>query len=87
MITPRSGTKMFGQGMSRAAIAAFMASSLGEQRSQELVDEAARRLGIQAELLNREEAYMIFENLAERGGAIATVARFAKARFILLSVA
>ena len=73
--------------MSRSSIAAFMANSLGDARSRQLVDDAARQLGIEAENLDSEQAYKIFESLAARGGAIATVARFAKARFILLSVA
>jgi hypothetical protein len=79
----RSGSKAYGRSMSRAAVAAFMASSLGEARSQELVDETARQLGISADDLDCEQAHLIFESLAERGGTIATVARFAKARFIL----
>lgn len=83
----RPGPKAYGPRMSRTAVAAFMANSLGDARSRELVDETAQQLGITGEQLDCEQAHMIFESLAERGGAIATVARFAKARFILLSVA
>lgn len=85
MAKPKS--RVYGQRTSRSSIAAFMARSLGESRSQELVDDASRQLGIETDDLDAEQASMIFEYLAARGGPVATVARFAKARFILLSVA
>jgi len=85
MVNPKA--RASGQRMSRSSIASLMAKSLGDARSLELVDEATRKLGIVTEDLDCEEANMVFEHLAGRGGAIATVARFAKARFILLSVA
>ena len=84
---PKHKSRAYGQRTSRSNIAGFMAKSLGEAKSQELVDEATRQLGIESEDFDCDQANMIFENLAGRGGAIATVARFAKARFILLSVA
>ncbi|MFO0552527.1 MAG: hypothetical protein U0271_29325 [Polyangiaceae bacterium] len=71
------------QSVQQAEIVAILARSLGDAKAAESVAKCLAALGIQRSELTPEEAGRVFDNLMTEGGVVATVARFAKARFLL----
>jgi hypothetical protein len=61
----------------------LLATALGQERSEALVDEALRKRGIRRDRVTRADALSVLDDLAKEEGAIGTVARFAKARALL----
>lgn len=69
----------------RQTLVDFLAASLGQEKASDAVTQAATDLGmpIYGEY-NREQTLNILERLTRMEGLVAVVARFAKARLILL---
>ncbi len=67
----------------RAALAELLASALGEAKAVELVDRAARELGIFAPALTRDQSLEVLGRLADDPGLVGITARFARGRLHL----
>ena len=68
----------------RDALVQLLAPTLGEEKSAELIEGAARRRGENLDRLDRLTALAILEELAEVPGIVGVAARFAKARALLV---
>ena len=68
----------------RDKLASLLEHSVGPTRSQQLIGESARRLGLASFDFDPEQAAQIFEDLASARWALGVAARFAKARLMLL---
>lgn len=66
-----------------AEVAAMLARSLGDEAATQLAQEALTRAGVEGPELTREEMGRVFDQLVAKGGAVASVARFCKARLLL----
>lgn len=64
-------------------LVSMLARSLGDAKAEEVVARAQQATKIYGPLLTREQAVLLFDRLIEERGAVGTVARFAKARFLL----
>jgi hypothetical protein len=60
-----------------------LASSVGIDKANEVVDHTATRLGLGAGELDRDGVLKLLEALAQEPGLVGTVARFMKVRVIL----
>ena len=69
--------------MSNHALVDLLAPTLGNEKSTELVEEAARQLGLTMTRLGREDALRILEVLTAAKGIVGVAARFAKSRALL----
>jgi hypothetical protein len=65
------------------ALISMLARSLGDEKAREVVTAAMAELHLAGERLSEAEATSVLERLASREGVVGTVARFAKARFLL----
>ena len=70
--------------LSRARLATLLSASVGQEKAAEVVLAAQRSLGYAGDALTQEQTLAILDVLARSGGLVGTVARFAKARVILL---
>lgn len=68
---------------SRQDVVAMLASALGQEKAGELIDAAARKLGLHPTSLSREQVLSLLDHLAQQPGLPGITARFAKARVIL----
>jgi hypothetical protein len=64
----------------RQRLVGLLSPSLGVEKSEALIDAAAKRRGLRRSPLSRADALLILEELTQEGGLVGTVARFAKAR-------
>jgi cellulase/cellobiase CelA1 len=65
------------------ALVSMLGRSLGDEKAREVVTAAMAELHLAGERLSEAEAESVLEQLASREGVVGTVARFAKARFLL----
>jgi hypothetical protein len=70
-------------GISSAELNGFLAPALGEAEGLEAIALYATEIGASGDLFTRGQALQMLELMAQATGALGTVARFAKARFIL----
>lgn len=69
----------------RRTLIELLAQSLGQEKAEDVVTAAARDLGLPVfGDYNREQTLAVLERLAGMSGLVGVVARFAKARLILL---
>ncbi len=64
-------------------LARMLAPSIGEARGEEVVRDAAMKLGIEGPETSRDRALELLELLATETGVVGVTARFAKARLLL----
>ena len=64
-------------------LAGLLAASLGDAKARAAVETAVEALGLSGPELEARDAYRVLEQISEVPGIVGTVARFAKARFIL----
>jgi hypothetical protein len=62
----------------------LLATSVGQEKSEEVVREAMTRLGFEGDELDGRQSLRVLELLATMGGIVGVTARFAKARLLLL---
>lgn len=67
-----------------AELVRMLSPSLGQQKAESLIVEAAGALGLRAELIARSDALRILEKIADQPGLVGITARFAKSRVHLL---
>jgi hypothetical protein len=65
------------------AVVSMLARSLGDEKARDVVAAAMAELKLSGDRLSDAEAMLVLERLASRAGVVGTVARFAKARFLL----
>lgn len=83
---PTSGTRAVGSSdkvHNVAEVVAMLARSLGDEAATQLTQEALTRAGIAGPELSRAEMGRVLDQLVDKGGAVASVARFCKARLLL----
>lgn len=83
---PASGTRPVGSNdklHNVAEVVAMLARSLGDDAATQLTHEALTRAGIAGPELSRVEMASVLDQLVAKGGAVASVARFCKARLLL----
>lgn len=69
----------------RQTLLEYLAASLGQEKAEEVVNQATRELGLpMTGDYNREQTLRLLEHLAAMAGLVGVVARFTKARLILL---
>ena len=81
---PPSSLKSVTRSLLMGELVALLASTVGQDRADEAVLEAVRRLGLPTRSLSRDQALAVLDDLAARPGLVGVTARFAKARAILL---
>jgi len=81
---PPSSLRTVARSLLLGEIVGLLASTVGQERAEEAVLEAVRRLGLPARALSRDQTMMVLDDLAARAGLVGVTARFAKARAILL---
>lgn len=64
-------------------VVSMLARSLGDAKAEEVVARAQQATKIYGPTLTKDQTVRLFERLIEERGAVGTVARFAKARFLL----
>lgn len=69
--------------LARYTLVGHLSRSLGQEKAEDVVDEAAHQVGIGTDDWERDEALLLLEALANMPGLVGVVARFAKARIIL----
>jgi hypothetical protein len=69
--------------LSAAELNGFLAPALGEAKGLEAIAAYAVQIGASSDHFTRGQALQMLELMAQAQGALGTVARFAKARFIL----
>lgn len=81
---PPSSLKSVTRSLLIGELVGLFASTLGQERAEEIVVDAARRLGFHGRALSRDQTLAVLDDLAARPGLAGVTARFAKARAILL---
>jgi hypothetical protein len=81
---PASSRKNAARSIFMAEVVKLIAGSVGDERAEEAVLDAVRRLRLPSRALSRNQTLAVFDDLASRAGPVGTAARFAKARAILL---
>jgi hypothetical protein len=79
---PPSTERRRADSATRASLVELLTPSLGQEKAEEEVTAATRRLGFSG-VLDMKQAGAVLDDLAGRPGAIGATARFAKARFLL----
>jgi len=64
-------------------LASLLAASLGDDKARATVRETVAAMGLSGPELEPRDAFRVLEKISESPGIVGTVARFAKARFIL----
>jgi hypothetical protein len=82
--SPASSLKNVARSLLVGELVGLLASTVGQERAEDAVLEAVRRLGLPARALSRDQALSVLDDLASRSGLVGVTARFAKARAILL---
>jgi hypothetical protein len=72
-----------GDRVALSELAGLLAASLGEDRARATVEGTVRAMGLEGPELEARDAFRVLAQLGEAPGIVGTVARFAKARFIL----
>ena len=76
------------RGMARSILISelvkLLSGSVGQDRAEEAVLDAIRRLRLPSRALSRNQTLAVLDDLASRAGPMAVTANFAKARAILL---
>ena len=67
----------------RGTLVGLLASTLGQEKSEEAIAAAMRKLGLFGLTLDRAQALLVLEDLALSPGLVGVTARFAKARLLL----
>jgi hypothetical protein len=80
---PASGPGSWVRTLAVAEIVDILAHTIGQERSQDAVTSALRRLGLPPSHLDRRQAMALLDDLATEVGLVGITARFAKARAIL----
>jgi hypothetical protein len=69
--------------LGRSELTALLASSLGEEKAKEVVEEALRKLGALHDTFPLSQGVAALDELARSEGLVGVTARFAKARLLL----
>jgi hypothetical protein len=69
--------------LARAELTSLLAPSLGEERSDELVLETMKRLGVPVEVCSVPQGLAVLENLSLSDGLVGVAASFARAHLLL----
>jgi len=72
--------------VTREELSALLAPTVGQERSDEVVHEALRRMGYPLERFSHQQGLEVLEALTREEGLVGVAARFAKARLIMLAV-
>jgi hypothetical protein len=64
-------------------IVPLLAHTIGYEKSEEAIVASARRLRLPTDRLERDQAALVFDDLARQEGLVGVTARFAKARLFL----
>jgi hypothetical protein len=62
----------------------LLSHAVGQEKAHDAILAGVRRLSLPEDRLGRDQAALLFEDLAQQGGLVGVTARFAKARLILL---
>lgn len=62
----------------------LLAPALGMEKARDAAEASARRLGLDLANLSRDDAVTLLDDMAKCEGIVGVVARFAKARFLLM---
>ena len=81
---PPSSLKSVTRSLMMGELVALLAGTVGQDRAEEAVLEAVRRLGLPTRSLSRDQTMSVLDDLASRAGLVGVTARFAMARAILL---
>ncbi len=73
-----------GRSLLLSELVGLLAGTVGQERAEEAVLDAVRRLGLPSRALSRDQILAVLDDLAARAGLVGVTARFAKARAILL---
>jgi hypothetical protein len=82
-VTPTS-RKGMAQSILLGELVKLLTGSVGQDRAEEAVLDAIRRLRLPSRALSRNQTLAVLDDLASRTGPMAVTANFAKARAILL---
>lgn len=66
-------------------LVALLSPALGAEKSRDAVEAVASRLALDPRRLTREHALAVLDELTKNDGIVGVVARFAKARFLLVT--
>lgn len=69
--------------LSKEALIQKLGGAMGEEKARLVVEQATLSLGYRSDSYTKEETLAILDKIAEEGGLVAVVARFAKAQYIL----
>lgn len=81
---PPSSRKNAARSIFMAEVVGLISGAVGQERAEEAVLDAVRRLRLPSRALSRNQTLAVFDDLASRTGPVGLAARFAKARAILL---
>src|SRR6185437_4167012 len=82
-LSPESARAMAlapGETMTARDVASLLASTLGWEKSIQLVLDAARVMGFRDEALTTEQRLAVLDHLGREGGLVGVAARFARTR-------
>jgi hypothetical protein len=74
---PKSGS------LTRADLAALLAPTLGQEKSDEMIKETLQKLGLSLDPISTEDGLAVLEELAKSAGIAGIASRFAKARLLM----
>lgn len=69
--------------ISRGEVIKLLSQALGHEKATDVVAQAAFRLGIRREILDKSQALSVPEQIAQTPGLVGITARFAKSRLHL----
>lgn len=64
-------------------VLSLLAPAIGYEKARDVVDAAAKELGVSAEACDRETAILLLEIIGRSDGIVGVVARFARTRVLL----
>lgn len=70
-------------GVSRGDLAKLLAQALGNEKASDAVNKAAQKLGLRRDVLDKDQALSVLEQIAQTPGLVGITARFAKSRLHL----
>jgi hypothetical protein len=74
---PKSGS------LTRADLAALLAPTLGQEKSDDMVNETLQKLGLSLDPISTADGLAVLEELAKSAGIVGIASRFAKAHLLM----